>query len=274
MDYGARFYSPALGRFISADSVVPQPGNPQSLNRFTYSFNNPLLYADPTGHFAVDDFLWGVVSQWTESNREAIPVPVSAYERQAVSSLAVDSDEYYIGRVVGAFAAAVQGVAETAGGGGGIVGGVALCGTGVGCLVGAPDIVLSAGVVVHGTAVALHGATDLGTQVALFANRQPTYTKNNYRQQFEKVKPAPANMKNPEDHHMLPQELESQFNDLGINIHEPKWQAWVESGNHQSWSYKYNDEWKAWFRENQNPTIKDIENQASLMAKRYEVDWP
>ena len=50
MDYGARFYSPILGRFISADSIVPQPGNPQSTNRYAYTLNNPLNYIDPSGH--------------------------------------------------------------------------------------------------------------------------------------------------------------------------------------------------------------------------------
>ena len=49
-DYGARFYDPLLGRFVSADSVVPEPGNPQALNRFSYVLNNPLRYVDPTGH--------------------------------------------------------------------------------------------------------------------------------------------------------------------------------------------------------------------------------
>jgi len=49
-DYGARFYDPALGRFISADTVVPGAGNPQALNRYAYVLNNPLKYTDPTGH--------------------------------------------------------------------------------------------------------------------------------------------------------------------------------------------------------------------------------
>jgi RHS repeat-associated protein len=49
-DYNARFYDPALGRFISADTIVPEPGNPQALNRYAYTLNNPLKYADPTGH--------------------------------------------------------------------------------------------------------------------------------------------------------------------------------------------------------------------------------
>ena len=49
-DYGARFYDPLLGQFISADTVVPEPGNPQDLNRYAYVRNNPLRYIDPTGH--------------------------------------------------------------------------------------------------------------------------------------------------------------------------------------------------------------------------------
>ncbi|PKO20281.1 MAG: hypothetical protein CVU38_20960, partial [Chloroflexi bacterium HGW-Chloroflexi-1] len=43
---------PALGRFIQADSIVPQPGNPQALNRYSYVLGNPLRYTDPTGHQA------------------------------------------------------------------------------------------------------------------------------------------------------------------------------------------------------------------------------
>ena len=50
-DYGARFYSPVLGRFISPDSIVPRPGDPQSLNRYAYTLNNPLKYRDPSGHW-------------------------------------------------------------------------------------------------------------------------------------------------------------------------------------------------------------------------------
>ena len=49
-NYGARFYSPKLGRFISADSIVPGYANPQNFNRFAYVRNNPLRYTDPTGH--------------------------------------------------------------------------------------------------------------------------------------------------------------------------------------------------------------------------------
>ena len=46
----ARYYDPEIGRFISADTIVPDPTNPQSLNRYSYCLNNPLKYIDPSGH--------------------------------------------------------------------------------------------------------------------------------------------------------------------------------------------------------------------------------
>ncbi len=49
LDYVARRYSPYLGRFVSPDSIVPQPANPQSLNRYAYVLNNPLRFVDPSG---------------------------------------------------------------------------------------------------------------------------------------------------------------------------------------------------------------------------------
>lgn len=44
--YGARYYDPVLGRFISADTVIQSIRNPQSLNRYSYAPNNPLRYTD------------------------------------------------------------------------------------------------------------------------------------------------------------------------------------------------------------------------------------
>jgi hypothetical protein len=43
---------------VQPDTVVPEPGNPQDFNRYTYVRNNPLRYTDPTGHYILleDDF--------------------------------------------------------------------------------------------------------------------------------------------------------------------------------------------------------------------------
>ncbi|MCG3115376.1 MAG: hypothetical protein LLH30_06805 [Candidatus Manganitrophus sp. SA1] len=48
--YKARYYDPALGRFISADSIVQSIKNPQFLNRYSYVINNPIRYFDPSGN--------------------------------------------------------------------------------------------------------------------------------------------------------------------------------------------------------------------------------
>ncbi len=53
-NYKARLYDPLVGRFISADSMVPSPEDLQSFNRYSYAKNNPLVYTDPSGHDAVD----------------------------------------------------------------------------------------------------------------------------------------------------------------------------------------------------------------------------
>jgi len=48
--YNARYYVPGIGRFASADTIVSDPANPQSFNRYSYSLNNPVKYTDPSGH--------------------------------------------------------------------------------------------------------------------------------------------------------------------------------------------------------------------------------
>jgi RHS repeat-associated protein len=59
-DYGARFYDPALGRFLQPDSLVPEPFDPQSLNRYSYVRNSPTNRIDPTGNFD----LWGGITSF------------------------------------------------------------------------------------------------------------------------------------------------------------------------------------------------------------------
>ncbi len=46
----ARYYDPNIGRFISEDSYWGEDDNPLSLNLYTYAFNDPIRFIDPTGH--------------------------------------------------------------------------------------------------------------------------------------------------------------------------------------------------------------------------------
>ncbi len=51
MDYHSRWYDPQLGRFSQPDTIIPNLYKPQSLNRYSYTLNNPIRYNDPTGHY-------------------------------------------------------------------------------------------------------------------------------------------------------------------------------------------------------------------------------
>ena len=63
--YGARFYDPVIGRFISPDPLLLRVdqmsdeerngflSDPQNLNTYTYAKNNPVKYVDPDGEFAI-----------------------------------------------------------------------------------------------------------------------------------------------------------------------------------------------------------------------------
>jgi RHS repeat-associated protein len=64
---GARFYDVALARWISADTLVPNPQNPQSLNRYSWVVGNPLRFVDPSGHFTEDQIMQHFgVETWEE----------------------------------------------------------------------------------------------------------------------------------------------------------------------------------------------------------------
>ena len=45
-----RIYDPFLGRFLSADSYIQSLGSSESINPYSYAWNAPLNYVDPTGH--------------------------------------------------------------------------------------------------------------------------------------------------------------------------------------------------------------------------------
>jgi hypothetical protein len=55
MDYRARYYSRLLGRFVQPDTIIPEAGNPQAWNRYSYTTNNPINFNDPSGHLQSED---------------------------------------------------------------------------------------------------------------------------------------------------------------------------------------------------------------------------
>jgi RHS repeat-associated protein len=89
--YDARWFDPTYGRFVQADTVIPNPYNSMDWDRYVGLRNNPVRYTDPTGHLVCSDkhvaegdcsdegaALWrfGITiddpDEWSESDLESI----------------------------------------------------------------------------------------------------------------------------------------------------------------------------------------------------------
>ena len=51
VNLNARLYDASIGKFMVADSLIPDPYDGQSFNRYSYVTNNPLSSIYPTGHY-------------------------------------------------------------------------------------------------------------------------------------------------------------------------------------------------------------------------------
>ena len=64
-------------------------------------------------------------------------------------------------------------------------------------------------------------------------------------------------------HHVLPQKFNDRFITAGINIHDPKYGMWIPTDQHLKGSSQYNELWKGFFKDNNNPTQDSIFNAAN-----------
>ena len=145
------------GRFAQADPIVQAPENGQSLNRYSYVFNNPLSYTDPTGYTACSstaDYRNGTECSSDQSAGDAQRTEANArnnatengeaqkrddaQNRNGVSEGSMNNDgrngslstiEHSHSprvdalKVIGGVAKFVQGILTTVGGVGGVIGG-------------------------------------------------------------------------------------------------------------------------------------------------------
>jgi len=59
INMNGKVYDPTTGMFISPDKYIQSPGKVQNFNRYTYCFNNPLKYTDPSGNYNCPWYSWG-----------------------------------------------------------------------------------------------------------------------------------------------------------------------------------------------------------------------
>jgi RHS repeat-associated protein len=68
-----RIYDPLLGRFFTSDPNVPGAGDLQAYNRYSYVYNNPLGYVDPTGYWP------GFLEKLGITPRTVVAIAVAAF---------------------------------------------------------------------------------------------------------------------------------------------------------------------------------------------------
>ncbi|MFN8208935.1 MAG: FG-GAP-like repeat-containing protein [Bacteroidales bacterium] len=122
INMNGRVYDPVLGRFLEADNYVQAPGFTQSYNRFSYCWNNPLKYSDPSGYF-----------NWKRFWRNALSFTVGTIV--GVGATILTGGNVAVGAWFGAFAGEMVrsgGNIEKSinAGGWGVIGAVALAGAG------------------------------------------------------------------------------------------------------------------------------------------------
>jgi RHS repeat-associated protein len=179
--YVARWYDPALGRFLQPDTIVPEPGNPQSLNRFAYCLNNPVRYVDPTGHWP-DWYqpIRGAIVQY--ANDMTLGFAGEAY--RLINSLSIDEDPshgFQQGREYGRAVSKGVATAQTL---------LGLAAAGLGAAMGPPTVALTtAGALPSGGVLAVGGAVALtaegvmvvaGTAQAAYGTAVLAYAQNHH----------------------------------------------------------------------------------------------
>ena len=80
MFYNARWVDVALGRFIQADSIIPNGGWPLSFDRYAYVLGNPVNLVDPSGNFCTKVGGRSICTADDDSNGWWVPQPSKSRE--------------------------------------------------------------------------------------------------------------------------------------------------------------------------------------------------
>jgi RHS repeat-associated protein len=70
--YDARYYAPELGRFVQADTMIPDIGNEQSFNRYGYVCGSPVEFRDWSGNKGIGGLFGKIGNAITEGIKCAV----------------------------------------------------------------------------------------------------------------------------------------------------------------------------------------------------------
>ena len=113
------------------------------------------------------------------------------------------------------------------------------------------------------------GEVEIETLLGPLGRGIKTLTRGSFRRNL--IKQTGEELAGYEAHHVLPRTLESKFARLGINIHDPRFGAWVEANYHKRTAYAYNKVWRKFL--NGDHTQEDVINFARKISKEYKIKW-
>ncbi|MEP6850585.1 MAG: RHS repeat-associated core domain-containing protein [Acidobacteriota bacterium] len=232
----ARWYDPNIGRFISED---PIGFGGRDINLYGYVGDHPTMFRDPSGNI----------------------IPVLVAGGVIVVVLILTSPSYVNAPGPGDPVYNSQSDLE-ANALGGAVGGVVaskVLGPVLGRILGS----LASRIFSEEAPIACEAFGDAATNSV--GKVFKSFTPHNFRAnlgEFTGELPADA-----QAHHVFAQKFRPRFEDVGINIDDPRFGSWWETASHQSNGYQYNLEWERFLRT--NPTQNEILNFGQEITGRY-----
>jgi len=271
--YSSRWYDSQLAHFTQPDSIIPDPGDAASYDRFVYSINNPLRYVDPSGHWYCDPKQCGYLHDNDDGSTASPGSPlndlitwINDYGSQATfadTSWFVEHPDYdpendaflkYAeqriqedGNYLGITQADIDDVRRY----------YSLVNKSQNFnlwdfLVGAAQ---EAGPPLFGAVL----NTAYGKDVA---------NASNYRTLLKAY--TGKSGEGLVAHHTLPQKFVKDFTAAGINIHDPIYLSWVDPYDHAHWSYAYNKKWERFLAQPRTPD--EILRFANDLSVEYQYD--
>jgi RHS repeat-associated protein len=215
--YDSRYYNPQLKRFTQPDTMLPNPYDPQQINRYSYVRNNPLKYTDPSGH------------------NPLLLLAAAAYVAIAPELPAITQEMYLnMNMITATISNAIADYQKNPSWGQGV-------------LSGFDTLSVMPGVGLIGA-----GVKDVSMGSKVGEGMFKPFTSANFRSNL--VELTGENPAFAQAHHVFPQKasLAEQFGKAGIDIHNPIYGSWWNStpglvGNHPSMASEYNKIWTDFF---------------------------
>ncbi|MGN0474291.1 MAG: RHS repeat-associated core domain-containing protein, partial [Acutalibacteraceae bacterium] len=85
-----RYYSTSTGNFISQDTYLGDILSGVTLNRYTYANNSPVMYNDPSGHWALWDNITESVSNFANDVKNTVTEGYNLLKSNAANEKVAD----------------------------------------------------------------------------------------------------------------------------------------------------------------------------------------